>query len=298
MNKLKIAYKGKIKFQPLKYLYKLILDNSIHSLSKQYIKNFPQIAVFSFDHIGTAVTIDGRYENDSLKITKDFLSSKNINFKNDAIDIGANIGNHSIFFADFFNRVHSFEPNPKTFDLLTINCNDKNISTYNYGLSDQNKFLDFEYDLNNIGNAYVTDSKNQKNAEINKKLSIEVKKLDEIEEIFEKKISLIKIDIEGHEFQALRGAKEVLRKNKPVVLFEQHPDDIHNHTSDVIEFLKAENYEFFIIENRYKFGKNIFTKSISFLARLFLGFQKIIIKSDNIFKKRLYEMIIAIPKNS
>ena len=156
----------------------------------------------------------------------------------------------------------------------------------------------FEYDLNNIGNAYVTDSKNQKNAEINKKLSIEVKKLDEIEEIFEKKISLIKIDIEGHEFQALRGAKEVLRKNKPVVLFEQHPDDIHNHTSDVIEFLKAENYEFFIIENRYKFGKNIFTKSISFLARLFLGFQKIIIKSDNVFKKRLYEMIIAIPKNS
>lgn len=38
----------------------------------------------------------------------------------------------------------------------------------------------------------------------------------------EKKISLIKIDVEGHELSALKGMSKTILENKPLILFEQH----------------------------------------------------------------------------
>jgi hypothetical protein len=50
-------------------------------------------------------------------------------------------------------------------------------------------------------------------------LNVEVEKLDDLipEDL---KIDLIKIDVEGAELGVLQGAKKILKKNKPLVLFE------------------------------------------------------------------------------
>ena len=64
------------------------------------------------------------YLNDQ-KITK--WSSKLALDNGIAIDVGANIGNHSIFFSKFFKKVYSFEPQESVFKLLENNVNMNNL---------------------------------------------------------------------------------------------------------------------------------------------------------------------------
>ena len=58
-------------------------------------------------------------------------------------------------------------------------------------------------------------------------------------------IGLLHVDVEGFEEKVLLGAKSILIKSKPIVIFEQHinQDDI----SKIIDFLSNQNYEVFMI---------------------------------------------------
>ncbi len=105
-------------------------------LSAKHLRDgFPQLAVFSFDHIGIRINANGRYERDELDALIAFLRSKEL-LGGACIDVGANIGNHSVFFADYYDRVYSFEPNPLAYKLLEINALlRKNITCFNFGLS-------------------------------------------------------------------------------------------------------------------------------------------------------------------
>lgn len=70
-----------------------------------------------------SINLDGRYENTELTLLEQFIKKKLPNsHKNTALDIGANIGNHSVFLSKFFNHVYSFEPNPITYDVLLLNA--------------------------------------------------------------------------------------------------------------------------------------------------------------------------------
>jgi hypothetical protein len=62
-------------------------------------------------------------------------------------------------------------------------------------------------------------------------------------------IGMVKIDVEGHELNAFKGMKILLRKNKPIILFEQNRG-IFNQTSDEIKFLKSVGYKYL-----YEFSK-------------------------------------------
>jgi len=289
-----VIYKGKKVFSPL-YLFKLLRDNTMHSIAKSHLTKFPQMAIFSFDHIGVDVNIEGRYEKQSLSIVSDFLTNYiNIDHNSTVLDIGANIGNHSLYFSSLFSKVYAFEPHPKTYKLLEFNCCDLNIDTFNFGLSSEDTTVKFDVDPTNMGHAFIIDGELNKN--ISSHMEIEVKKLDDLTEIDRTNISLIKIDVEGHELQALKGALTTIKDNRPVILFEQHPHDFLNGSSEVVELLRNVDYKFYIIEDRLRFGNNSFTKAISLCLRSLFGFQKIILAAST-FESRLYEMIIAVPND-
>ena len=56
------------------------------------------------------------------------------------VDVGANIGNHSILFSNFFKKVTSFEPQKEVFEVLKLNTRKiQNISIINKGLSNIEK---------------------------------------------------------------------------------------------------------------------------------------------------------------
>ena len=62
---------------------------------------------------------------------------------------------------------------------------------------------------------------------------------DRLDDIYTGTPSFVKIDVEGHELHALKGAQETLKKHKPTVLIE-----IHNFSEDneVHKFMKSLGY--------------------------------------------------------
>ena len=91
------------------------------------IYSFNLIYFFN-DKLSREISIKGIFEKEQLFATLSVLKKKRT-----LIDVGANIGNHSIFFSKYFKKILSFEPFPLTFSVLKLNTmNIKNISLFNY----------------------------------------------------------------------------------------------------------------------------------------------------------------------
>ena len=104
------------RIESLFQIFKFPIRHFLNYLSIKNLSSFQQMAVFSSDHISHDINLDGIYEKDYLLTLINWLKEIQIDiFNGVAIDVGANIGNHSVFFSKFFKKVYSFEPNPKTF---------------------------------------------------------------------------------------------------------------------------------------------------------------------------------------
>jgi FkbM family methyltransferase len=295
---MRILQKGPVTFKPFKPL-EVLLNRINHKLAQRHIKFFPQVVIFSFDHVGLTINLQGRYENDELILLENFIKHKLSNStESAALDIGANIGNHSIFLSNYFYKTFSFEPNPITFDVLTINSKyaveNKNIYLFNFGLSDKKNSLPFQIDSTNMGGSRVITNKN-KSKNLNKQIIIELKKADDLEFLRKEKISLIKIDVEGHELSVLKGAENIIKENAPVILFEQDVNEICDGGSKVLSYLSSLGYIFYTIEKRFYFGESFIARILELFLSSIFGSQ-LVFKNTKIFQKRSYNMILAMPK--
>ena len=119
-----IFSKKKRRIEVLSELLLWPLSWVLHGLSSKYLlEKRNQLVIFSFDHIGHRINLDGVYEKEELEFLFDWLAELGCDLKNKtALDVGANIGNHSLFFSDRFKSVFSFEPNPRTFKVLSLNA--------------------------------------------------------------------------------------------------------------------------------------------------------------------------------
>lgn len=137
------------------------------------------------------------------------------------LDIGANIGNHSIFFAKncHVSKVFAFEPVPSTFAILKRNIELNNlegcIRAYDYGISNCAKSASIDYfDESNIGGTSLAEDVGG---------PLKLFALDDIP-FPNVKIDFVKIDVEGMEYEVLCGGAQFFAKNKPVVYIEIFPD--------------------------------------------------------------------------
>ena len=225
-------------------LSRFLLKFLILSRNKKHLKNHkPRLAVYSFDHIAAKIHIDGRFENLELKALEELILER-IDPKTVCLDIGANIGNHSIAFSDHFLHVYAFEPNPEVFELLKINAKLKtNITPWNVGLSSKRKKVEVVQNLKNVGSSGIgVYPSNYKGNTI-------VFKLRTLDNLLKKEetepISFIKIDVEGHEQQVILGALKTLVKHKPIVALEIRRAESDGQTTPSIEALKSANYKYF-----------------------------------------------------
>ncbi|MGB5823286.1 MAG: FkbM family methyltransferase [Proteocatella sp.] len=147
------------------------------------------------------------------------------------VDIGANIGNHTVYFAKICKakQVYSFEPQKNIFDILQKNLEINNISNkvklYNMGVGKEHFYASIDVlDTNNYGMSKIN-KMNKGSVEINSLDSLLLKEVDSVD--------MIKIDVEGMELDVLNGAKEILKKYKPIIYIEagtnREFDGIVNH---------------------------------------------------------------------
>lgn len=158
--------------------------------------------------------------------------------KYNAIDIGAHIGFHSLYFSEIFNNVYSFEANDQNYECLIYNTKiKKNIDCYNFAIGetfDYGKIIipwDFPIKENiNSGMGYISRGS-----------EIEIRPLDSFKF---KNISFIKIDVEGYEYFVLKGAMETLKNNKILLMFELngHESRYNLKYENLHELLTSLNY--------------------------------------------------------
>jgi len=152
----------------------------------------------------------------------DFMDyiSKNYNNQTGILDIGANIGNHSLFFAKFLNceMVHSFEPFPTNISLLKKNLNNftHKSKIYEIALSNKEGTMPlYNSQAENFGGFSLHSYSNGSSFIVNP--SINVITLDSLNL---DNISMMKIDVENHENEVLEGAKQTILRNKCMIFIE------------------------------------------------------------------------------
>ena len=126
------------------------------------------------------------------------------------IDIGANLGNHAIYFANFleYKEILCFEPVPDNFKLLELNVTYPKTKIFPIALSDKKTTLKMTPNRRNMGASMV---------EENGTLDVEAITLDSLNL---KDVTLLKIDVERHEPFVLAGAKETIDRCHPLILIE------------------------------------------------------------------------------
>lgn len=248
----------------------------------------PQLAVFGFEHVGRTVTVWGRYERDELELLRDALQARGLLVGDGlCLDIGANVGNHALFFAPLFREVWAFEPNPRTFTLLQLNASlADNVRCVNLGLSDAVGSALLRVPTDNIGMATL-----QPGAP-GVAVACELQRLDDIPGLVGRRVALVKIDVEGHEPAALRGAMAMLQRDRPVVVFEQHPHDINAAgASPTMEVLRQAGYtRWWTLESRPAGS----SRTLNLLRRLLFGEVHRFVECERL-DRRFHSMVVALP---
>ena len=181
-----------------------------------WIKAISKKALF---HVYRATEAFYRLPVDKYDFQTTELIRKHLRKDSNCIDIGANMGHilMEIVGAAPNGKHLAFEPIPDLYTSLKRRFS-RNTSVYNYALSSQKGNATFNYYPGRPAVSGFRERNNQIQQEPTL-LSVQVERLDDLVPA-DLKIDLIKIDVEGAEYEVLQGAINVLRKNKPLVLFE------------------------------------------------------------------------------
>jgi FkbM family methyltransferase len=219
---------------------RFIAKKYLKRANEKHLAEFPQLACFSFDLITTSIHLDGQYERDQLA----FLAHgvfPTLPSGGACIDVGANIGNHSLHFARSFDKVIALEPHPRTFRLLSLNAElVPNIVALNLGASsDESEVAVFDNPLN-IG-ATGVDRLGTGTA-----VKFRLQRIDDVNEVQAlERITFMKFDVEGHERFAIEGARRTILMHKPLIVLEVLPDEIVEGTSPALDLLRSLGYHNF-----------------------------------------------------
>lgn len=166
----------------------------------------------------------------------DELASKGC-FKNrgTAIDGGAHVGSMTLKLAQYFDTVWAFEPCDEAYEYLLENTqHDHRIMPMPMALMDRKCSVNVRAPR---GRTTLTARQVSYQGEI-PAITIDSMQLD--------RCDFIKLDLEGCELLALRGAEETIKRFHPVLMIEFHDNELGRRfgymNDDVIQFLKKHGY--------------------------------------------------------
>ncbi|HUS51485.1 MAG TPA: FkbM family methyltransferase [Candidatus Paceibacterota bacterium] len=158
------------------------------------------------------------------------LFKKNVRKGDIVVDLGANLGYFTLLAAQLVGergKVFSFEPEPKNYNYLVKNIElngYKNVSAFQKAISDRNgktQLFICSYDTgHHTINSYEGIAAYSRGRSAEKKsIEIETLTLDDFLKNKSNRVDIAKIDVEGAEFLAIKGMKNILEKSRDIKIF-------------------------------------------------------------------------------
>lgn len=173
---------------------------------------------------------------------------------NTVIDVGANVGQFAVASAKLFPNVavHSFEPNPECVSLLRKHVDPLgNVLVYPLALGDEAGELDFHVNSHSHSSSILPLAKNHLDAFPNARelstIKVEVSTLDKVFSCAELPSPvLLKLDVQGYEAQALRGAVVTLKRVDYVILEASFKPMYHGESlfMDIVCLMESYGFHF------------------------------------------------------
>ncbi|HRI68284.1 MAG TPA: FkbM family methyltransferase [Polyangium sp.] len=193
--------------------------------------------------IGWQVHFRGAYELSTLGILAALIQPGD-----GVVEGGANEGYHSTFIAELVGkagRLWAFEPNPLPRKTLYSNTQGlSQVSVHHEALAaepaESRDFFVPRSDVPNQGLGGLAHNSTQ----ATEKVAVRIETIDRV--VGESPVSLIKLDVQGFEHEVMAGAKQVVARDCPFVLFESMPDETSG--KDVAAMLEQQGYSLWRID--------------------------------------------------
>jgi FkbM family methyltransferase len=169
-------------------------------------------------HIDRQVFFFDAYEKEELDFVHDWWGCRTGGI---AVDIGANIGHHTLALSRIFRLVHAFEPSPEVLTelrrKLAANKLD-NVVVHPFGLWDSDQQLVFI--LAPVWNTGMGSFK-EKIEGISETATLPVRRGDDVlKELHVERIDFMKIDVQGAEDEVIAGLSQTIARSRPLVWME------------------------------------------------------------------------------
>jgi FkbM family methyltransferase len=230
--------------------------SKLMSLRANKIKTALNITLYLDKNDSLGLTFSKEYESlETLFVQKTIKESMTV------IDVGANIGYYTTIFSKFSQNgtVYAFEPDAINFSLLQRNCDTNklhNVKLFNCACGNVNKTESIYISKDNKGDhrTYKVDGEERESNHI------KMIRLDDFLPTIPK-LDFVKLDIQGYEFEAIRGMNDLITKHKPIILLEFWPAGLianNEKPQGFLEYLCDLNYDVHSlssIDNNYKLEK-------------------------------------------
>jgi FkbM family methyltransferase len=186
---------------------------------------------FSKDQvIGRSLRVYGEWAQHELSLLRPHVEPGTL-----VIDVGANVGTHVLPFSLWVRdgQVVAFEPQEQVASVLQVNCllnGRRNVRVVQAVCGPSNRRV--EKAISDPANVGATRYLLGKRMAFRRAAPFEIPVLALDKLVFDKRISLIKVDAEGMEFDVLVSARRSLRRDRPTVYFEQ------NNTDDLLRIYR------------------------------------------------------------
>jgi len=259
----------------------------------------PRHVLLPGDEVSSELLVAGIHEGALLQPLFDhFLRAQQSIFRERvALDVGANIGNHSLFFSRYFKRVIAVEPNPLTLHVLRANAalSGADIDVLPMGFAAEAAQLTFYSNREgNLGASGFAFAGGPTSAGSGESISCPVERGDDVlARMGVAPLGLIKLDVEGAELSALHGLRQRLENDKPCVIFESLRSEGEGGGAEIFAFLGSVGYrQFFAVES-----------DVGTARRSVLGWIRRLTRGEHVHLRaltepeagRAYLMILALP---
>jgi FkbM family methyltransferase len=212
--------------------YLTSIQNYTHFVPIRTKENLIMFVNPNDQYISRSLMYTGEWEPHIVSVFKQYVKDGMV-----AIDIGANIGAHTLILSKLVGdsgKVIAFEPCKVNHDILVHNCiinKSKNTDIHKLGCGDKKKSMFIESRWNttekedNYGCVVLqSDQRNKEDEQIH---------IIPVDDLQLQKVDFMKIDAEEMEDKVLKGCMATIKRCKPIIIVEIHPNDV-NKVSQII----------------------------------------------------------------